>query len=230
MGISYNHLLQVVPQLVPGSSAVHHGPIARGPADAGSFVEMKDNAIIRVHSFPGGPTVERLGWRTDTNSRQRAFTVYAQSGGRWLGISVPALHGHLGWIVADPLNLVAHPALDEIHIALGARRLELLDLGRVQWSTSVVVGLPQSPTPAGHFSVDDVVRYHPPDPAYGIGALALSVAPATESWAYWRVAIHGLNDVGRLGSPGSEGCVHVPTAQLRQLLTLPVGTPVDIVS
>ena len=195
----------------------------------GGRVEVRYNAIILVHRTRGGSVVERLGWRTDTGSRERAFTVYAQSGSRWLGVSVPALGGHLGWIAANPLNLVARPAMREIHVSLHARRLELLDLGRILLSTSVVIGSPDSPTPAGQFSVDDVVRYTPSSPAYGIGALALSVGPAGLNWVDWRVAIHGLNDVGRLGGTGSEGCLHVPTTPLDRLLDVPVGTPVDIV-
>jgi hypothetical protein len=95
-------------------------------------------------------------------------------------------------------------------------------------STAVVIGTPDSPTPEGQFSVDDVIHYDPPDPSYGVGALELTVPPANRDWVDWRVAIHGLNDVGRLGGTGSLGCVHVPTALLQRLLELPVGTPVDI--
>src|SRR5271170_2372314 len=158
--------MATAPQLAPGSTALRHGqlrhgPVTREPAAAGSIVEVRYNGIILVRRTRGGPAVGRLGWRTDTGSRERAFTVYAQSGSRWLGVSVPALDGHLGWIAANPINLVARPAMREIHISLDQRRLELLDLGRVSLSTSVVIGSPESPTPTGQFSVGDVARYTP---------------------------------------------------------------------
>ena len=102
--------------------------------------------------------------------------------------------------------------------------------GHVVLSTPVVIGGASTPTPAGQFSVDDILRYQPASPEYGIGALALSVPPPGRDWVYWRVAIHGENNLGQLGGTGSEGCVHVPASDLRRLLEVPVGTPVDIVS
>jgi len=235
MGVPLDVLLHSAPQLGPASiPSVVLGPqgaraAGRLPADAGSIVEVRPGAWVPVHASPGGRVIQMLDWRTDSDSHERAFTVYAVADGRWLGVSVPMLDGHLGWIDADPQRLTVRAAVEMIRVSLSERALELLYAGRVVMRTPVVIGAPSTPTPPGQFSVDDVVHFDPASPEYGIGALALSVPPPGRNWVYWRVAIHGLNNLGQLGGTGSLGCVHVPTAQLRELLTLPVGTPVDIV-
>lgn len=236
MGVPYAELLQVAPQLAPASatatgSSVRRGAVASSaPADAGSIVQMRPGASVEVHRSPAGPIIEQLDSRTDSGSQARAFTVYAVAGSEWLGVSVPALGGHLGWIAANPANVFVRVALQEIRVSLAQRSLELLDAGRVVLSTPVVIGGASTPTPPGQFSVDDILRFQPASPEYGIGALALSVPPPGRNWVYWRVAIHGENNLGQLGGTGSLGCVHVPAGDLRRLLDVPVGTPVDIVA
>lgn len=184
-----------------------------------------------MHSAPNGPVVEVLGDSSDQGAQARAFTVYRVAAGGWLGVSVAARGGGLGWIKADPSRLVARPALYEIRVSLRARTLTLLRRGRAVVRTRVVIGAAGTPTPPGHFTVDDKIRFAHADPAYGAGVLALSVPPPHLNWRQWRVAIHGMNNLGTLGGTGSLGCVHVPGRQLLRLLgAVPVGTPVDIFS
>ncbi len=240
-GVPYLQVLRLAPQLQAGAdpaldAAAGHtsarpGPPARRlPADAGTIVQVRPGQSVELRRSPGGRVIERFGARSDTGSRPRSFTVYAVSAGRWLGVSVPILGGRLGWIAANPAHVFVHAALNEIVVSLRLRRLVLFQGRRMVLSTPVVIGGSDSPTPTGHFSVDDVVHYRPASPEYGIGALALSVPPRGRNWVYWRVAIHGLNNLGTLGGTGSLGCVHVPTPDLRRLLRVPVGTPVDIVT
>ncbi len=235
MGVPYRELLQVAPQLAgspaAASGAFGHGAVlAAAPAGAGSIAVVRPGANVDVRRSPGGSVVEQLDSTTDTSTHERAFTVYAVTGGRWLGVSVPALGGHLGWIAANPTQLLVRPAVQAIRVSLSARRLWLLDDGRVVLSTLVVIGGASTPTPPGQFSVDDIVHFTPASPEYGVGALALSVPPPGRNWVYWRVAIHGENNLGSLGGTGSLGCVHVPTPDLQRLMQVPVGTPVDIVT
>ena len=236
MGVPLTELLHAVPQLAPGAPgggrpSLGHGATATAPvAEAGSIIEVRTGMTVQVRRFPGGPVAETLDWRSDSMAEPRAFTVYAVAGGQWLGVSVPSLDGHLGWIAADPARLSVRAALEEIHVSLAQRRLELLHAGRIVFSTPVVIGSATTPTPPGQFSVDDIRHFAPASPEYGVGALALSVPPPGRNWVYWRVAIHGMNNLGQLGGSGSLGCVHVPTADLRRLLEVPVGTPVDIVA
>lgn len=197
----------------------------------GSIVQVRSGQEAVVHSAPGGPVLETFGDRSDQGGQARAFTVYRVAAGGWLGVSVAARHGRLGWIKADASRLVARPALDLIRISLRRHTLTLLRRGRAVMRTLIVIGGAATPTPAGHFAVDDKLRFARPDPAYGAGALALSVPPPHRDWRLWRVAIHGMNNLGTLGGSGSLGCVHVPGAQLHELLAgVPVGTPVDIAS
>jgi hypothetical protein len=195
----------------------------------GSIVQVRRGQEAVVHSAPHGSVVEVFDDSSDQGAQARAFTVYRVAAGGWLGVSVAALHGGLGWIKADPSRLVARPALDEVRVSLRRRTLTLLRRGRIVIHTLAVIGAAGTPTPAGHFTVDDKLRFAPADPAYGAGVLALSVPPPHRDWRLWRVAIHGMNDLGTLGGTGSLGCVHVPDRQLHKLLAgVPVGTPVDI--
>ena len=195
----------------------------------GSIVQVRSGQEAVVHKSPDGPVVEVFGDSSDQGGRARAFTVYRVAPGGWLGVSVAALQGRLGWIRADASTLVAKPAQYEIRVSLHRRTLTLFNRGRRVFKTLIVIGAAGTPTPAGHFTVDDKVRFAHADPAYGAGVLALSVPPPHRDWHQWRVAIHGMNNLGTLGGTGSLGCVHVPGAQLNRLLSqVPVGTPVDV--
>jgi hypothetical protein len=240
MGVPFPALLRADPALGGGlqlAGLVRRAGTARAAAPlpaalarrVGSIVQVRPGRGILVHRSPGGPVVEALDDRSDSGGQPRAFTVYRLGSPGWLGVSVPALRGHLGWVHVEAGTLAARPALEEIHVSLHRRSLTLLRGGRLAMRTSVVIGAPSSPTPVGHFSVDDKLRYTPASAEYGIGVLALSVPPSGRAWQQWRVAIHGLNNLGRLGGSGSLGCVHVPARELARLLrSVPVGTPVDI--
>jgi hypothetical protein len=236
-GLPLPVLLREAPSLATAGAAPvasPAGPVGRSARThaawvPGSIVQVRAGQEAVVHSAPNGPVVEVFDDHSDQGGQARAFTVYRVAAGGWLGVSVAALHGGLGWIKADPSRLVARPALDAIRVSLHRRTLTLLRRGRAVIRTLAVIGAAGTPTPPGHFTVDDKLRFAHPDPAYGAGVLALSVPPPHRDWRLWRVAIHGMNDLGSLGGTGSLGCVHVPDRQLHKLLAgVPVGTPVDI--
>ena len=239
-GVPLPVLLREAPGLVPATgTAVTALPAASPRASAagrrswvpGSIVQVRQNQEAVVHARPNGPVVEVFDDTSDQGGQPRAFTVYRVAPGGWLGVSVAALRGRLGWIKADPSRLLARPAMYEIRVSLRRRTLTLLRRGRAVMHTLVVIGAAGTPTPPGHFAIDDKIRFSHPDPAYGPGVLALSVPPPHLNWRQWRVAIHGTNNLGTLGGTGSLGCVHVPSHDLYALLAgVPVGTPVDIIA
>jgi lipoprotein-anchoring transpeptidase ErfK/SrfK len=96
----------------------------------------------------------------------------------------------------------------------------------------VAVGRPGSETPTGRFAVTDKLRGAGYGPYYGCCILALN-AHQPKLPAGWqggnRIAIHGTNSPGTIGSPASAGCLRAADSDLEVLMRrVPLGTPVFI--
>jgi len=122
----------------------------------------------------------------------------------------------------------------EIKVSLSARRLTVLDSGRVVERYTIAVGRPTAPTPTGRFAVTDRLATGDPTGPYGCCILALSaVSPhAIQGWTGGdRIAIHSTPDTPSLGLPVSHGCIRLTLAEGRWLMYhIPLGTPTVITS
>ena len=74
------------------------------------------------------------------------------------------------------------------------------------------------------------IRYASPYQPYGIAALGLSgFSPVLSEWpGEGRMAIHGTSSPSDRGNAVSHGCVRVLNSDLKSLLDVPLGTPVEI--
>jgi lipoprotein-anchoring transpeptidase ErfK/SrfK len=74
------------------------------------------------------------------------------------------------------------------------------------------------------------IHYASPYQPYGIAALGLSgFSPVLSDWpGGGRMAIHGTSSSSDLGNAVSHGCVRVYNDDLKSLLDVPLGTPVEI--
>jgi lipoprotein-anchoring transpeptidase ErfK/SrfK len=136
-------------------------------------------------------------------------------------------NGRTGWIRGDQAEL--RPTRAEIVIRRGERSLRLLVDGRERLDTTVAVGTPGAPTPAGYFYVTS--RFTPRNSFLGVFALELSAySPTLTDWPGGGVVgIHGTSRPDLLGLAVSHGCVRVSNAAVRVLQRLaPVGTAVRI--
>ena len=118
-------------------------------------------------------------------------------------------------------------------VAIVIRATVLRDKKVVQRST-VAIGPPEAPTPAGRFAVTDrLIRTNPNGP-YGCCILGLSAhSPHTiQGWGGGgRIAIHSTPDTASIGEAVSRGCVRVTMAEGRWLLNhIPLATPTIISS
>jgi lipoprotein-anchoring transpeptidase ErfK/SrfK len=122
----------------------------------------------------------------------------------------------------------------ELKVSLGARRLTVLEHGKVKAQYTVAIGRPGAPTPTGHFAVTDRLLTGNPSGPYGCCILALSAhSPHTiQGWTGGdRIAIHSTPDAASVGQAASHGCVRVTLAEGRWLLAhIPLGTPTLISS
>jgi len=131
---------------------------------------------------------------------------------------VPLLHvllpgrpnGSRGWIEQAGTTL----AKTSWHIVVRttSRRLLVYHHGRLERTLVAIVGKPSTPTPHGHFFVEESVLM-PPGSTGGPYALALSahsnVLQEFEGGP-GQIAIHGVaNLTGQLGTASSHGCIRL---------------------
>lgn len=195
------------------------------------LVHVRPGRSIAVRARPGGRVIGRLADRTDFGSPRVVSAVATR--GRWLGVASSArTDGRLAWVDGRSPALSLTAAEVSIRADLSRRRVELRSGGRVLVRASVTVGRPGSSTPTGRFSVTDKLNGRDLSPYYGCCVLALSGTqpnlPAGWSGGN-RLAIHGTDDPGSIGTAASAGCLRAGEADLELLMRrVPLGTPVEI--
>jgi lipoprotein-anchoring transpeptidase ErfK/SrfK len=152
-------------------------------------------------------------------------------GQRWLKVRLPGRpNSSTGWI--KRAGTQTRSTTWFIHVSLAARRVWVYHRGVLTRTFSAVVGKPSTPTPAGHFFVEETVIM-PADEPGGPFALALSArsdALREFDGGPGQIAIHGRDGLG--GTPGqaqSHGCIRLMTRNINWLAARIVpGTPVTI--
>jgi len=186
---------------------------------------------VKLRAKPGGSAVAKLGPRTEFGSK-RVLAVAAVRG-RWLGVSVPERpNGKLGWIDSRSGAIDRSRVKVSLRADLSARRVDLVVGRRVVKRMRVAIGRPGSSTPTGRFAVTDKISGNRYGPYYGCCILALS-GHQPNTPAGWRggnrLAVHGTNAPGTIGTPASAGCLRGSDRDLRTLMRrVPVGTPIFI--
>lgn len=198
------------------------------PADGTPVIWVRADKKVEVRESPGGKLVDFLGDETKFGS-PTVLSVREQKG-EWVGVPTSLLpNGQLGWIKLDPKRLQAGASDYEITVDLSDRKAKLLQAGRVEQSWTVSIGVPDTPTPTGHFSVTDTFRGELSS-VYGCCAVALTARQPSlpPDWPGGdRIAIHGTE--GELGVAISNGCIRSPNSAVSKLVkTVPLGTPVTI--
>jgi hypothetical protein len=193
------------------------------------------SAVVRrsvpLRERPNGRVVTRVATSTDFGSAE-VLSIAARRG-PWLGVvSTEMPNGKLAWVHRKNAGLRFRRSAYSLHADLSGRRLELRKGGRLIRRISVAIGRPGSETPTGRFAVTDKLRGGNYGPYYGCCILALN-AHQPKLPAGWqggnRIAIHGTNAPGTIGSPASAGCLRAADKDLEVLMRrVPLGTPVFI--
>jgi lipoprotein-anchoring transpeptidase ErfK/SrfK len=208
---------------VPATQTPNHRP-----ARSGAQVALVAEATA-LRAAPSGRTIARLPTRTEFGSPEELWVV--RQSGPWLGVvSTLAGNGRVGWIHRSAARLTR--VHWEIRVSLSARRVTVLDGGKVLKRYMVAIGAPGSPTPTGRFAVTDRLVTGDPSGPYGCCILALSARSphAIQGWAGGnRIAIHSTPETSSIGRPVSHGCMRLTLAEGRWLLGhVPLGTPTII--
>jgi L,D-transpeptidase catalytic domain len=220
--------LNQAPPPATATSVAHTQPAI--PGGSGSLVALLEHRAA-LRATPGGRVLVKLGTKTQFGS-PAAFWVVRHTPG-WLGvISSEAGNNRVAWITQSSASLSRVPW--KIEVSTAARRLTVLNSGKVVAHFTVAVGASGAPTPTGRFAVTDRLLTGDPEGPYGCCILALSAhSPhAIQGWTGGtRIAIHSTPEVTSIGEAASHGCVRVTLAEGRWLLEhIPLGTPTLISS
>jgi lipoprotein-anchoring transpeptidase ErfK/SrfK len=215
--------------------ATTFGTVLRAPQDPDPFgletgVVLHPTAPRVVYARPGGPPVAAL---PTTELRSPTWVPVVQSQPGWDRILLPARPNRsTGWIYLGGGGAVqAAYSAYRIEINLAAYRLTVFDVGHRLGSWTVAVGAPGTPTPTGRTFL--LASLSPEHPTYSPLILPLGLHSDTLS-SYGggpgTVGLHGWPEPAVFGHAVSHGCVRVPSAALRVLSRVPLGTAVMIVS
>jgi lipoprotein-anchoring transpeptidase ErfK/SrfK len=149
----------------------------------------------------------------------------------WLHVRLPGRpNGHAGWI----LKRSTARAFTKWRIVVdtSSRLVTVLDNGRKARTFRAVVGSPSTPTPDGHFFVEEAIELRSSDVGapYALALSARSNVFQEFAGGPGQVALHGLENVGGvLGTAASHGCVRLDNDAMRWLvIRIGPGVPVTI--
>ena len=206
-------------------------PIKNGEPSYAAVVRT----VVVAYARPGGGRVVGRFARIDQNGYPSVFGVVAvRTDGAckptWYRVQLPvAPNETTGWVAASSVR--TYPVVSRIVVRLSARRLVAYRSGRPILLARIAVGSPQTPTPVGHFFVNE--RFLLSDANGPFGAAALGISAHSDVLKDWvqggPIALHGTNEPASIGGAVSHGCVRLANADMRRLFALaPAGTPVTI--
>jgi len=148
----------------------------------------------------------------------------------WYRVRLPVRpNGIEGYVEVGDVNLIRLHT--RIIVDLSERQLTLYRDGKPVLHTSVAVGAPSTPTPTGHYYVNQRLIPGDPNGPYGPGAIGISAfSDVLQGWAQGGpIAIHGTNEPLSIGTAASHGCIRLANVVLRRLFAATdAGTPVII--
>jgi hypothetical protein len=153
-------------------------------------------------------------------------------GNEWVKVRIPGRpNGRTGWILRELLGSF-HRTHWRILVNRAERRMRVYYDGRLLRVFPVGVGKPSTPTPAGHFWIDERFKLTDPSSPYWPYALGTSDFSTLPNWpGEGVVGIHGpYGEPEKIPGDPSHGCIRMldpDIAWLGPRVTL--GTPVDII-
>ena len=192
-----------------------------------------NSAPIRRRPSPEAATIVRLRYYTEDRLPEVyvALEQAVGSDGRiWVRVRIPMRpNGTTGWVPRSALNSW-HINRTFLRVSRRDRRAVLYRGARVLWSSSVGVGAPGTPTPAGRFYIRERIRNLGGRAMYGPIAFGTSAYSRLSDWPGGGViGIHGTNQPWLIPGRVSHGCVRVPNRAVKRLAgLLKIGTPLKI--
>jgi lipoprotein-anchoring transpeptidase ErfK/SrfK len=224
----------VIVSLVGASSAATAA--ARPAPRTQQLAVLHETSQAHVRPDSGSPTIQRVSGTRPITGEHTVLPVIAQHtashGVAWLKVLLPGRpNSHAGWITGR--STTAETTGWRISVRLSARRVTVRFDGRVRRRFMAVVGKPSTPTPHGHFFVEENVALGPDavGAPYGLALSARSNVLQRFDGGPGQIALHGTDNIGGIpGTAASHGCVRLATANITWLAHhIGPGTPVTIV-
>jgi lipoprotein-anchoring transpeptidase ErfK/SrfK len=226
---------EAVSQRPPADAPVQRcrsGAVPVGSSRVTVAAVVRSNAV--AYRRPGTLPFARFG-RLNVNRFPNVFHVVSVLRGsdcraRWYRVQLPIKpNGVTGYVRAAAVE--TGRVRSRVLVDLSARRLTLFRNGRRVLHTTVAVGSSATPTPTGHYYVNQ--RLIPADASGPFGPAAIGISAHSTVLTGWTqggpIAIHGTNEPWSIGRAVSNGCIRVRNDVLRGLFKLtPAGTPVLI--
>ena len=147
--------------------------------------------------------------------------------GRALGGGSPPRTGWIGAAGTRPLVTVWH-----IVVEVASERVVVYRAGRPLRSYRAIVGKSSTPTPRGHYFVEETVRLPASQPGapYALATSARSNVLQEFEGGPGQIALHGLDNLaGQLGTAVSHGCIRLADSAITWLAgRIGPGVPVTI--
>ena len=192
-----------------------------GAVYAAPDTKSKRIATVHLHDPDGFPSVYLL------------LSGYVDAEGReWVRARIPGRpNGRTGWMLRELLGSF-HRTSWRIVVDLSKRRMRVYYAGRLLRTYPVGVGKPSTPTPAGHFWIDERFKLSSPSSPYWPYALGTSDYSTLPNWpGEGVIGIHGpYGEPQRIPGDPSHGCIRMLDPDIAWLgPRVTIGTPVDIV-
>ncbi|HEX5900122.1 MAG TPA: L,D-transpeptidase [Solirubrobacteraceae bacterium] len=212
------------------------------PAAAGTvpgrqpLVALLHNHVARSAPDVHGHRIATIAGRRPLTRVRTVLPVLGQArsadGRAWIHVALPGRpNGHAGWIAADRTRLTSTGW--RIAVKLGARRVTVYYFGHAVRRFRAVVGARSTPTPHGHFFIEEAVSLGARD-AGGPFALATSARSAVLQefdGGPGQIALHGIANLpgSVLGTASSHGCLRLGTRAITWLAQrIGAGVPLSI--
>ena len=215
--------------------ATTYASIPAAPADPAPFaltggLVVHSGTPLVVYAGPGKPPVAVL---PPTELGAPTWVPVVQRSPGWERVLLPSRPNRAtGWIytrAASGSQLETRRSPYLVRINVGARKLSILDAGRLLGTWAAAVGAPATPTPTGRTFL--LALLAPLHPTYSPLILPLgfhSDTLDTYGGGPGTVGVHGWPDPAVFGRAVSHGCVRVPAAALHILSRVPLGSLVLI--
>jgi hypothetical protein len=149
----------------------------------------------------------------------------------WAQVRIPGRpNGRTGWLPREDLGAL-HQTHWRIVVDRAQRRMTVYYAGRMLRVFPVGVGKPSTPTPAGHFWVDERFKLSNPSSPYWPYALGTSDYSTLPDWpGEGVIGIHGpYGEPQEIPGDPSHGCIRMLAPDIAWLgPRVTLGTPVDV--
>ncbi len=195
-----------------------------------TLLVARPHHVVRFHARPGGRLLFRVLPRTLYG--HRLVLSVTQRRGAWAAVPTWLLpNGRRAWVRVSRRTFTHRRTTWRLQADLSERTLTATHAGAVVRTMRVAIGARHTPTPTGTFAVTDRIRGAGYGASYGCCILALTGhQPRVRTGSVdGRLAIHGTNVPGSIGTRSSQGCLRATDVSMRWLRRhVPVGTQLTI--